>query len=52
LGPVEKANCLELLNTANHGKRILLVEHESELKTSIKDTIKVVRNYEVSNIKE
>jgi DNA repair exonuclease SbcCD ATPase subunit len=52
LDAIGQEACLELLNTVNHGKQILLIEHATELKSSIKDIITIKRDGEVSEICE
>ena len=50
LGPIEKAGCLEILQSCAADKLILVVDHASEIKEAYPQTIDVEYSHEVSRL--
>lgn len=50
LDSVSKENCLEILKQLDTNKKIIMIDHSSELKEMVSDVIMVVKNKEKSNI--
>ena len=50
LDSVCKENCLEILKTVDTNKKIIMVDHSSELKEMVSDVIMVVKDGETSSI--